>query len=78
MSEKPKYFNPLLQNTTVNSQSTDTSPQGDFVSASGAFAIDNPNECPKCRSATVQTELMSGEPVMFCTNCRVSMALKKQ
>lgn len=73
-----KYFNPLLQKqaTSVNSESTE---QGnEFVSASGAFAIENPNQCPKCRSATVQTWLMSEEPVMFCTNCRVSMALKKQ
>lgn len=76
MSQQPKFFNPLhvKQPTTVNSQSTD----GEFVSASGAFAIDNPNQCPKCRSATVQTELMSDEKVMFCTNCRVSMALKQQ
>lgn len=68
-----RYFNPLAVQTTVNSQSNR---QKDFVSASGAFAIENPNECPKCHSATVRTELMSGEHVMFCTNCRVSMALK--
>lgn len=72
------FFNPLLQTqpTTVKSQSTDVGE--DFVSASGAFAIDNPNKCPKCTSATVQTELSSSEPVMFCTNCRVCMALKQQ
>ena len=78
MTDKPKFFNPLIKPapaTTVNSQSAD---QTEFVSASGAFAIDNPNQCPKCRSATVATELMDGETVMFCTNCRVSMALKQQ
>ncbi|QQO90146.1 putative DNA-directed RNA polymerase [Erwinia phage pEa_SNUABM_5] len=77
MTTKPKFFNPLLPQTqpsTVKSQSADS----DFVSASGAFAIENPNQCPKCNSATVRTDLMDGENVMFCTNCRVSMALKQQ
>jgi len=77
MTTQPKFFNPLLpktQSTTVNSHSA----EGEFVSASGAFAIENPNQCPKCNSATVSTSLMSGENVMFCTNCRVSMALKQQ
>ena len=77
MTTQPKFFNPLAQKAepaTVNSQSADK----EFVSASGAFAIENPNHCPKCNSATVPTELMSNEIVMFCTNCRVSMALKQQ
>lgn len=77
MTNQSRFFNPLkpkAEPTTVNSQSSDK----EFVSASGAFAIENPNHCPKCSSATVPTPLMSGEIVMFCTNCRVSMALKQQ
>ncbi|AQT28492.1 putative DNA ligase [Erwinia phage vB_EamM_Yoloswag] len=69
MSES-KFFNPLAVKPTVKS----TSAAQSVESVSSAFIIDNPNMCPKCNSATVATELMSGEPVMFCTNCRVSMA----
>ncbi|ARW58645.1 DNA ligase [Erwinia phage vB_EamM_Y3] len=65
-----RFYNPLLE-TTVKSQSS-----ADKVkSESSAFNVDNPNFCPKCASATVPTKLLDGEDVMYCTSCRVSLAI---
>ncbi|QZE59249.1 DNA ligase [Erwinia phage pEa_SNUABM_2] len=65
-----KHYNPLLASNTVKSESSDTQ-----QSTSGAFVVDSANVCPKCSSATVPTQLLSGEGVMFCTGCRVSLAI---
>ncbi len=67
---KSKHYNPLLQKDTVNSESADG-----VQSTSGAFNVDSANVCPKCASATVPTKLLNDEPVMFCTSCRVSLAI---
>jgi ribosomal protein S27AE len=45
------------------------------VTSVSAFNITDPSVCPKCSSSTMESKLMSGEPVRFCTNCRVVMAL---
>ncbi len=68
-----KYHNPLLpaKETTVKSESGAST----VDSTSGAFHIENPNVCPKCASSTVPTQLLDGEQVMFCTSCRVSLAI---
>lgn len=66
-----KYHNPLVAQSSVNSESSAEKVE----STSGAFNVDNPNVCPKCSSSTVPTELLNGEPVMFCTGCRVSLAI---
>ena len=65
-----QYYNPLAQ-TSVNSKSSADTVQ----STSAPFNVDDPNMCPKCRSSTVPTQLLSGEQVMFCTGCRVSLAI---
>lgn len=66
-----KFYNPLDQKTSVKSESNANQVQ----STSGAFDVDNPNVCPKCSSSTVPTQLLDGETVMFCTGCRVSLAI---
>ncbi|QZE56202.1 hypothetical protein pEaSNUABM3_00005 [Erwinia phage pEa_SNUABM_3] len=66
-----KHYNPLLTSNTVKSESKDSQAE----STSGAFVVDSANVCPKCSSATVPTQLLSGEGVMFCTSCRVSLAI---
>ncbi|QZE57214.1 DNA ligase [Erwinia phage pEa_SNUABM_1] len=66
-----KHYNPLLNNNTVKSESSAT--QVDSTSA--AFVVESANVCPKCSSSTVPTQLLSGEGVMFCTSCRVSLAI---
>ncbi|QZE59922.1 hypothetical protein pEaSNUABM35_00005 [Erwinia phage pEa_SNUABM_35] len=65
-----KHYNPLLSSNTVKSESSDT-----HQSTSAAFVVESANVCPKCSSATVPTQLLSGEGVMFCTGCRVSLAI---
>ncbi|AWY08287.1 DNA ligase [Erwinia phage vB_EamM_Alexandra] len=65
-----KHYNPLLNNS-VKSESSDKS----VKSTSAAFAVESANVCPKCASSTVPTQLLSGEGVMFCTGCRVSLAI---
>ena len=67
-----KFFNPVTDTKAVLSQS---SVNKDTVESTSAFSITDPTVCPKCSSATVMSKLLSGEPVYFCTNCRVSMAL---
>lgn len=67
-----KYYNPL----TVKESSVKSESSADTVeSTSGAFNVDDPNVCPKCASSTVPSQLLSGEQVMFCTGCRVSLAI---
>ncbi|AXG66407.1 hypothetical protein JA33_004 [Dickeya phage vB_DsoM_JA33] len=66
-----RYFNPL----TANSASSESSVKKDQVASTSAFNITDPSVCPKCNSATIETKLLSSEPVRFCTNCRVVMAL---
>ncbi|WOL24588.1 DNA ligase [Yersinia phage fHe-Yen9-02] len=66
------FYNPLFDSKEVASVSATDKP---VQSESGAFHIDNPDVCPKCSSATCSTQLLSGEAVKFCTNCRVSMAI---
>lgn len=67
-----KFFNPVTDGTAVSSTS---SVKDEQVQSTSAFSITDPTVCPKCDSATVESKLMSGECVRFCTNCRVSMAL---
>jgi len=67
-----RFFNPVLEDTKVSSTS---SVNKEEVKSVSAFNITDPMVCPKCSSATVESKLLSGEPVRFCTNCRVSMAL---
>ncbi|UAW53123.1 hypothetical protein pEaSNUABM30_00005 [Erwinia phage pEa_SNUABM_30] len=66
-----KHYNPLLNNNSVKSESGANSVE----STSGAFVVASANVCPKCSSTTVPTKLLSGEDVMFCTGCRVSLAI---
>ncbi|QYW02964.1 hypothetical protein pEaSNUABM14_00005 [Erwinia phage pEa_SNUABM_14] len=66
-----KFYNPLTAAETVKSQSSTDKAE----STSGAFQVENPNVCPKCASSTVPTQLLDGEQVMFCTSCRVSLAI---
>lgn len=65
-----KHYNPLLNNNSVKSESA-----AQMESTSGAFIVESANVCPKCGSSTVPTQLLSGEGVMFCTGCRVSLAI---
>lgn len=65
-----KYYNPLAPKEGVSTSSTKPA-----IESVSSFNIEDPNTCPKCKSATVSTNLRSGERVMFCTNCRVSMAI---
>ncbi len=67
-----KYYNPLAQPSSVKSQSAN---KEQVESTSATFNVDNPNFCPKCGSANVPTQLLSNETVMFCTSCRVSLAI---
>lgn len=67
-----KYYNPL----TAKESSVKSESSADKVeSTSGAFSVSDPNVCPKCASSTVPTQLLNGEQVMFCTSCRVSLAI---
>ncbi|AXG67049.1 DNA ligase [Dickeya phage vB_DsoM_AD1] len=69
-----KHYNPLLDNNSVKSES---GAKG-TVESTSAFVVDSANYCPKCSSSTVPTKLLSGEDVMFCTGCRVSLAIPLQ
>lgn len=64
------FYNPLFPPNEEES----TSAAG-AVESTSSFSVEDPNHCPKCSSATVPTFLKDGETVMFCTNCRVSMAI---
>lgn len=67
-----RFYNPVLDNDKVSSTS---SVKKEEVTSVSAFNITDPSVCPKCSSSTMESKLMSGEPVRFCTNCRVVMAL---
>lgn len=67
-----RFFNPVLDSEKVSSTS---SVNKEEVKSVSAFNITDPMVCPKCSSSTVESKLMSGESIRFCTNCRVSMAL---
>lgn len=66
----PRFYNPLTVKSEVQSVSKDSE-----VKSTSSFSIENPEMCPKCDIPTSQSKLRSGETVMFCTHCRVSMAL---
>lgn len=63
-----QYFDPLFVKPTSESKGTE-------VASQSSFSVESANVCPKCNSATVPSKLLSGEEVMFCTNCRVSLAI---
>jgi len=66
-----RFFNPLRSEKVLSTSSV----KDQEVKSVSAFSITDPSVCPKCDSATVESKLLSGESVRFCTNCRVSMAL---
>lgn len=73
-----KYFNPLFDSDgeeNTHTQQSSLSTSDSVVSSSSAFNVDNSDVCPKCRSTTVPAKLLDEEIVMFCTNCRVALAI---
>lgn len=70
-----KYINPLsVKKDNADVQSTSAA----GVKSESAFNVDVSDKCPKCGSDTVLTRLHDDEPIMFCTNCRVSLAIKEE
>lgn len=73
-----KFYNPLFDpNSEENTQVTMASKSSaeTQISSSSAFNVDNSDLCPKCQSATTPAKLIDEEVVMFCTNCRVALAI---
>lgn len=75
-----KFYNPLFdpnseENTQVTMASNSNSSAETAISSSSAFNVDNSDLCPKCKSSTVPAKLIDEEVVMFCTNCRVALAV---
>lgn len=73
-----KFYNPLFdtesdENAQVTMASKSSSKSQ--LSTSAAFNVESSDSCPKCKSATVPSKLISEEVVMFCTNCRVALAI---
>lgn len=65
-----KFFNPLFDEQVATSVSS-----ASVKSESSEFKVDNSKVCPKCGQTNVPASLLSGETVMYCTGCRVSLAM---
>lgn len=65
-----KFFNPLYENNEAASTSS-----ASVKSTSSEFKVDSSLVCPKCGQTNVPAALLSGETVMYCTGCRVSLAI---
>ncbi len=61
------FYDPLADTTSVSSASV--------KSISSEFKVVTANKCPKCDQTTVPVRLLSNEQVMYCTGCRVSLAI---